>query len=296
MKFEQITVVGVGLIGGSFALAVKKAGLARRILGCDGDSTLAKAAALGVIDGIDEALTAGDVSSSDLVYLAAPVGSIMEFLRTRGNRMKPGAVVTDAGSTKRDICRAAREGLPKELRFVGGHPMAGSHKSGVEFASADLFQGAPYAIVRDVEAGHADDEPDSATSGVADLAVATGARPFFISPERHDHVVARTSHAPQILSTALASAISKAGGAEMLELAGNGFAEMTRLAESGWPIWEDICRTNADEIADALNEVIAELEVASGGIARRELSVVRKAFEAAGDFVRRHQQTRRDAS
>ena len=102
-----------------------------------------------MIDGEEDSLSAGRVCEADLVFLAAPVGAIIEFLRTRGSLLKAGTIITDSGSTKREICRAAREALPLQLSFVGGHPMAGSHNAGVDYASADLFSGAPYVLVVD---------------------------------------------------------------------------------------------------------------------------------------------------
>src|SRR5262245_23085620 len=128
MRFEQITVVGVGLIGGSFALAARRAGLARRITGWNGGASIDAARSNGVIDAVEESFAQGHRCDADLIYLAAPVGGIIEFLQTRGSQIKPGAIVTDAGSSKREICRAARS-LPSEVTFIGGHPMAGSHNA-----------------------------------------------------------------------------------------------------------------------------------------------------------------------
>src|SRR5688572_11637932 len=121
MWFNHLAIVGVGLIGGSFALAVRRAGLASRISGWGGKRSLAIALQNGVIDGIEDCFDKDEVSDADLVYLAAPVSGILDFLRTRGNLLKPGAIVTDAGSTKREICRTAAESLPPSVHFVGGH-------------------------------------------------------------------------------------------------------------------------------------------------------------------------------
>src|SRR6266481_4307943 len=140
MLVKHIAIVGVGLIGGSFALAVRRAGVCERITGWDRKNVLDQAIARGVIDGMENAFESGAVSEADLVYLAAPVGAILGFLRTRSKSFKPGTIVTDAGSTKREICRVAREALPHEVSFVGGHPMAGSERTGADFADADLFR------------------------------------------------------------------------------------------------------------------------------------------------------------
>ncbi|MEK6405535.1 MAG: prephenate dehydrogenase/arogenate dehydrogenase family protein [Acidobacteriota bacterium] len=281
MRFKHVAIVGVGLIGGSFALAARRAGLAERITGWDRKDALDEARARGVIDGIESAFDSDRVSEADLIYLAAPVGAILNFLRTRANSLKPGAIVTDAGSTKRSICRAAREALPHEVAFVGGHPMAGSERTGVEFADADLFSGAAYALV-------ADGGPDSdAMRAVTQVVSSIGANPIAMTAERHDRIAARISHTPQMLSTALALAVARRGEAETLALAGSGFMEMTRLAESRWSVWEDICRTNADEVSSALDEAIAEIEAVRAAISSGDFAALSEMFGAAGTLMRR---------
>lgn len=290
MRFKQITIVGVGLIGGSFALAARRAGIAERITGCDMKEVLVRACARDVIDAEDDSLNEGKVSEADLVFLAAPVGAIVEFLRTRGSWMKPGAIITDSGSTKREICRTAREALPGNVRFVGGHPMAGSHNAGLDYADADLFCGAPYALVVDERKA----ESVSAAGMVAGVVRAIGARPVVVTAHEHDRVVARLSHAPQLLATALACGVDEAE----LGLAGGGFAEMSRLAGSRWPVWEDICRTNADEITMALDELIDRMEAIRSSIASGDFAAVGSAFDEANELVRRFQMnsTRNEAA
>jgi prephenate dehydrogenase len=287
MAFKQITIVGVGLIGGSFALAARRAGIAERVAGWDSPEVLDAARKLGVIDDVDDALGTGKLSSADLVYLAAPVGAILNFLRTRGASLKPGAIVTDAGSTKREICRVAREALPREVAFVGGHPMSGSEKTGVQFADADLFRGAAYALVAAKSAN------TDAMRAVSEVVNAIGALPIVLTAEQHDRVAARISHTPQMLSTALALAVAGTGGTVALTMAGSGFVEMTRLAESRWSVWEDICRTNADELTSALDETIAELEAVRAAISSGDFSSLQEMFDAAGDFMRRFHDARK---
>jgi prephenate dehydrogenase len=282
MHFKHIAIVGVGLIGGSFALAARRAGIAERITGWDCKEVLDEACARGVIDGGEGSFDSGGLCDAELVYLAAPVGAILSLLRTRGKLFKAGAIVTDAGSTKREICRVAREALPSRVSFVGGHPMAGSHKAGIEHADADLFRGAPYAlVVEDFKA-----ESSTARRVVEEVARAIGARPVTLTAEEHDRVVARVSHAPQLLATALACAVARHRTEADLQLAGSGFSEMVRLAASRWSMWEDICRTNADEIAVALDEVISEMEAARSSIASGDFDGVGAAFEKANDLVR----------
>lgn len=281
MYFKQLTVVGVGLIGGSFALAARRARIAERIAGCDTREVLDRAIALGVIDGPDDSFELGRTSEAGLIYLAAPVGSIVSFLRSRAKLLKPGTLVTDAGSTKREICRAARESLAKNVSFVGGHPIAGSEKTGIEFASAELFSGSPYtlAIGSDVDSNAAD--------AVREIISKLGAIPLEMTAEEHDRIVARISHTPQMLSTALALAALRAGGARALAAAGGGFADMTRLARSRWSVWEDVCKTNGDEIVAALDETISEIESVRAAISSGEFSDLGDMFQSANELMRR---------
>jgi prephenate dehydrogenase len=283
MHFSRIVIVGVGLIGGSFALAARRAGFVDRITGWDIDKeALNEAVSRGIIDGIEDTFDTGKVCQADLVYLAAPVGAILNFLRNRANSMKPGTVVTDAGSTKREICRVAAEALPERVSFVGGHPMAGSHNAGVRHANVDLFCGAPYALVV-----HRPEARSANEAAVEELVRAIGGRPVEVSAEEHDQIVARVSHAPQLLATALACAAARHRSEADLRLAGSGFAEMVRLAASSWSMWEDICRTNADQIAVALDEVISEMDGVRSSVAGGEFDGLRAVFEEANELVRR---------
>jgi prephenate dehydrogenase len=280
MHFKHIAVVGVGLIGGSFALAARRAGIAERITGWDNKDVLDEATARGVIDAPEASFASGGVCDADLVYLAAPVGAILSVLRTRADSFKAGAIVTDAGSTKREICRVAREALPSRVSFVGGHPMAGSHSAGLEHADADLFQGAPYALVVDETKGEL-----SLLRVVEEIVRGIGARPVKLTAEGHDRAVARVSHAPQLLATALACAVARRRNETDLLLAGSGFSEMMRLAASRWSVWEDICRTNADEITLALDEVISEIEAARSSITSGDFDGVGAAFDEANRLI-----------
>jgi prephenate dehydrogenase len=287
MIFKHIAIVGVGLIGGSFALAVRRAGVCERVTGWDRKDVLDRALARGVIDGMETAFESGEVSEADLVYLATPVGSILSFLRTRSNSLKPGAMVTDAGSTKRDICRVAREALPREVSFIGGHPMAGSERTGVEFADADLFQGAAYALVA------VDGARPDAVRTLTETVKSIGARPVALKAEQHDRVAARISHSPQLISTALALAVARTNDTDALSLGGSGLVEMTRLAESRWSVWEDICRTNSDEITSALDDAIGQMEAIRIAISSGDFSGVGDMFSAAGEVTRRLRESKR---
>lgn len=281
IHFKHITIFGVGLIGGSFALAAREAGLAERITGCGDKKFLQAALSHQVIDGIDEAFEKGETSDADFIYLAAPVGAIVEFLQEKGSLIKAGAIVTDAGSAKRKICEAARQSLSAGVHFVGGHPMAGSHKVGVEFATPELFKRAPYAVIVD----DLSEQTGEAVDKIIRVVEAIGGRAVKLTANEHDEISARISHAPQLISTAIVNAVAKFNNAKALKLAGTGFGDMTRLAGSSWSVWEDIVKANSDEIAAALTEVILELQAARDSITAEDLTGLQKAFKTANDFL-----------
>jgi prephenate dehydrogenase len=283
--FSQITVVGIGLIGGSFAMAARRAGLAERITGWDAPEVLAEARANGIIDAVEDTFEHGEISDADLIYLAAPVAQIQTFLKNCERSVKPGAIVTDAGSTKREICRAARTSLGRDIAFVGGHPMAGSHSAGLSFASPDLLNGAPYALIIDETNAGENDLESKAVRLMVEIVQRLGAHPVLMTADQHDRAVARISHAPQLISTALALAVAWAGEDEAFEVAGSGFKEMTRLAGSQWSVWEDICRTNSDEIAAALDEVVGEMEAIRRAISTGDTATLRDMFRAANELM-----------
>lgn len=284
--WNRVTVVGCGLIGASFALAVRRAGATARVAGWDISSeTLSEALARGVIDEVDDAFDAGAVSTSDLVYLATPVGEIIRFLRERGRQVRPGALVTDAGSTKREVCRAARECLPKDRVFVGGHPVAGSHAGGLAHAHANLFACAPYVLTLDEDDADRSRNEDFARSVAAleETLGLVGARVVHRSPEEHDRALALVSHLPQLVSSSLACVV-EAEGEGVASLAGSGFRDMTRLAASPWLIWGDILSSNRDSVADALDALVARLSAVSEELrAGASLSASRALFKEAAN-------------
>jgi prephenate dehydrogenase len=255
-KWNRVTIIGCGLIGASFALAMRRFGACARLTGWDASpSVLDEALRRGVIDEVDRSFASGSVSSSDLIYLAMPVGEIIRFLRERGLQVKPGALVTDAGSTKQEVCRAAREQFPKDRRFVGGHPVAGSHLTGLAHARADLFIGAPYVLTT------AEDEGDRrAVFALEEMLGLFGARLKLMTAREHDCAMALVSHLPQLVSSALASTIKdQPDAAALINLSGAGYRDMTRLADSSWSVWRDILATNPTSIAAALDALLSKL-------------------------------------
>ena len=258
---STVSVVGVGLIGGSFALALRRAGFAGRILGVSSPATISRALELGVID---RGCSLGDaLPESDLVYLAQPVTRILDDLEAV-RRLVPGhALVTDAGSTKRQIVERARELFGGGPHFIGGHPMAGKEGRGVDVAEPGLFEGAVYALVPT-----GDTLPDSPVirtfRGWLDT---MDCRQLVMDSAEHDRTVAWTSHMPQLVSTALAAALGgKLNRPGDLEVAGDGLRDMTRLAASPHEVWAAILETNADAIGDALQAFVREVEGLRGSL------------------------------
>jgi prephenate dehydrogenase len=292
MRFKRIAIFGLGLIGGSFALAARQVGLADKITGWDNSETLEAGLSRGLIDGIEEAFGAGEKSDADLIYLAAPVGAIIEFISDKAGSLKPGALVTDAGSVKREICAAARASIPEDVFFVGGHPMAGSHKRGMRCASSDLFSDAAYAVVPRAGIETLDETQAGAVNTIIEIARKLGSRPVVLSAEKHDRAVAQISHLPQLVSTSLAVAAARMVEGEAQELAGSGFDDMTRLAQSDWAIWEDICRSNFDEIAAALDVFAEAIETTRSAIRNKDFQGAQEAFRAANAFMNGFQTAR----
>ena len=281
--WKQVTVVGCGLIGGSFAMALRAAGQCDRILGWDAEADVhQEARARGIIDEVDPAFDREGQSLSDLIYLAMPVRAIVNFFEAHPRVAKPGCLITDSGSTKVEICAAARRYLSPEISFIGGHPMAGSHLGGLGQARADLFRDATYLLI-----GEADECPRDLVQSLRTTLHAIGARPEVTTAEHHDRAMAFISHLPQLLSSCLAAAVNRQEDHAALErLAGPAYTELTRLAASPWNIWEDIFMTNAANLEQALGSLIEMLQQArtslqaAPGPAVQTLPEIRSLFES----------------
>lgn len=259
---NTVLVVGVGLIGGSFALGLRRVGFAGRILGVASQATLSRALSLGVIDRgcrLAEALP-----DSDLIYLAEPVTRIMDRLEEVRRLVPDHALVTDVGSTKRRIVKSARDLFRGGPDFVGGHPMAGKEGRGVGLADPELFDGAVYALV---PTGRS--LPDSPVlREFRGWLEAMGCRQKVMTAEDHDRTVAWTSHMPQLVSTALAATLSNwIQRPADLEIAGRGLRDMTRLAASPHAVWEAIIQTNGDVIDEALRSFVEASEALRASLA-----------------------------
>ncbi|HET7840822.1 MAG TPA: prephenate dehydrogenase/arogenate dehydrogenase family protein [Terriglobia bacterium] len=267
-SFQNITIVGLGLIGGSWGLALREQGLRATRTGYDRPEILRLAVERGIVDRGALDFPAA-VRDADLIILATPVAAILDLLPQLKGAIKPTALVTDTGSTKRLICRRAAEVFDGADLFVGGHPLAGKERSGLEQAEAGLFKGARYVLTP----RSPDDLEDRRVKAFVELVKAAGALPFVTDPTSHDRAVAFLSHLPQLVSTGLASLIAEQGAEDFLppELAASGFRDVTRLAESPYNVWRDICLTNIENIQSALESLIEKLEDMKMHLSDREL-------------------------
>ena len=251
MAIQQITIIGTGLIGGSFALAVKKHGFAGRIVGCDREPVLAQAEKAGAIDeAIADPVQAA--RGSQVVLLATPVGAILDLIERIGPTLAEGTLLTDVGSTKGEVAARAQSvfGASSATRFLPGHPMAGKERSGIEQADGDLFKNGVWLVTpppgQNVEAG--------LSGEFLELVRGIGARVVSLDLARHDRLCAWISHLPQMLSTALAATVLDELGddPELLAIGGRALREMTRIASSPYSMWRDIALTNTRNIEEAL--------------------------------------------
>lgn len=247
--FEKIAILGLGLIGGSIALAAREIWPAGLVIAVDDKDVLEQAMVRHAIDvAADEPYV---ISEADLVILAAPVRQNIELLGRLEEYIDRPAVITDVGSTKRAMVDAART-LPGRFTFIGGHPMGGASRGGFQAARADLFKGRPWIFTP-----HGDGSGE-ALQKLSAFVSAMGAVPRTMAAADHDALLAFLSHLPQLAASALMDAVGSGAG-DALPLAGRGLVDTTRLAASPPGIWEDIAATNADEIRRALDALIARL-------------------------------------
>jgi prephenate dehydrogenase len=250
MPTQRLSILGVGLLGGSIGLALRAVGSSVHITGYGHrPATLEKALEVGAID--RSAITCKEaVRGADLVILCTPVGLFEPILTEAAGALADGVIVTDVGSTKRSVVDLARRILPKSARFVGSHPMAGSEKRGIEFARADLFQGAHCIITP------TDETDPSATEQVEDFWKLLGMRTTRMPPDIHDRLVCDVSHLPHAIAAALVAMQSE----EALSLAGKGFLDATRIAGGDGALWRDILHDNRDNLVSSLDRLRGTLD------------------------------------
>jgi len=249
--FEKIGIVGLGLIGGSIALASRAAWPTSLVIGVDNKDVLEEAMRRHAIDVAADDLIV--LAEADLVVLAAPAKQNIALLADLDANVRHPAVVTDTSGTKRAVVDAARS-LPPRFTFVGGHPLGGAARGGLQHARADLFAGRPWLLTPE------GDRSGAAVEKLSAFVRALGSEPHILPPAAHDRLLAFLSHLPQLTASALMQVVGDAVGAQGLALAGRGLVDTTRLASSPAEIWRDIGSTNADEIGAALDALIAVLQ------------------------------------
>jgi len=283
--FRRAAIVGTGLIGGSFALALRKYFPDLLVIGWDKAHVLRHALERGAIHEGNPDLALA-VASADLIYVALPVGHTIELLPEIARLAPPDALVTDACSTKRSVCAVAAESFHEGgAQFLGGHPMAGKEISGIDAADANLFRGSKYALIRGVakEKPVQDDEPRVARFVAAIEKM--GADPVWLEADAHDRAVAVISHLPQLLSVALAGVVRAQTDETGLPvtLAGRGLRDALRLAGSPYSVWRDIILTNSDNLERVLDQMIQALEQVRSDLRTRALE---EEFSAAGELYK----------
>jgi prephenate dehydrogenase len=242
--FKQLGVIGTGLMGGSFALALKRAGLVQRVIGYSkSPSTTERAKKLGVIDDAAESALLA-VSGSDIVLIAVPVAATEATFKAIRHLVEPGCLFMDVGSTKRDVVDAARRVLKERVAsFVPAHPIAGKESGGVQHADATLYQGRQVILTP-----LASTDP-ALVQKAADVWIAIGCQVLKMSPDDHDAAFAAVSHLPHLLAFAYFSAVARQpAGSDYLTLAGPGFRDFTRIAASDPAVWRDILMANREEV------------------------------------------------
>jgi len=268
--FQRIGIVGLGLIGGSIALAARETWPASLVIGVDRKDVLERAMILHAIDvAADDGVV---LAEADLVILAAPIQQNLEILDSLPDDILERAVVTDTGSTKRAIVAAAAR-LPDRFSFIGGHPLGGAARGGIEHARPDLFKGRPWLFTP--AKGH----DVQALEKLEAFARALGSEPRILSPDDHDRLLAFISHLPQLTVSALMHVVGQEAGQEGLTLSGRGLQDTTRLASSPAGIWKEVCATNADEVGAALDALIDVLQQLRGDLDSG--AAVDRVFESA---------------
>lgn len=294
---SQITIIGTGLIGGSFGRAIRKYGFHGRIVGCDRDPVLERALQIGAIDSaVADPVEA--CRASQVVMLATPVGGIIDFIERLGPLLSPDVLLTDVGSTKTEVLARACQvfGAAAATRFLAGHPMAGKERSGIDQADPELFRDAPWFLIsgprQNLLAGHMND--------FVVLLEMIGARIVTMTSEQHDRLCAWTSHLPQMVAIGLAATLMDEFGkgefgegtsagdqktatlADVHKIAGRQLREMTRTSASPFSMWRDVALTNTRNLEYALHHLEQRLAHIRENLRTPEL---RQEFEKANSFA-----------
>jgi prephenate dehydrogenase len=284
-SFRRVAIVGTGLIGGSFALALRKHFPDSVVVGWDKPQVLRQALERSAIHEANPDLALA-IAGADLIYVALPVGHTIETLPEIARLAPPSALVTDACSTKRSVCAVAAESFREGgALFLGGHPMAGKEISGIAAADANLFRGSKYALIRGTSKEKTLKEREPRVAQFVATIEKMGSEPVWLEAEAHDRAAAVVSHLPQLLSVALAGVVRDQTDETGLPvtLAGRGLRDALRLAGSPYSVWRDIILTNSDNLERVLDQMIQALEQVRGDLRTRALE---EEFSAAGELYK----------
>jgi prephenate dehydrogenase len=260
---STLGIVGVGLIGGSIALAARKRGLVKRVIGIGRNAkSLDLARSAGIVD--ETATDIAAVAPADLVIVCTAVDSIADYVCQAASHCRPGTLLTDAGSTKAEIVRAVEARLPPGALFMGSHPLAGSEKTGPEHADADLFEG------RLVVLTPTERTDVNALDEICAFWGALGASRTAVSPEEHDRILALTSHLPHLVASALAGSLP----AEWALFTATGFRDTTRLAGSSPSLWSAIFRANKPAVLDTVERFLTQLQRLRDALAANDIAAL----------------------
>ena len=275
MIVEKLALVGAGLIGGSFSLALKQAGAVGEVWGIGRNpARLTVARELGLIDGVADWQQAGQ---ADCILLALPVGETESVLRQLAPHLKPGAIITDAGSTKANVVAAARVALGERFAdFVPGHPIAGSEQSGAGAARADLYRGKRVVLTPEA------DTRAAAVATVRALWQATGAQVEMLDAAQHDRIFAAVSHLPHLAAFALVDELAqRADGDTYFHFAASGFRDFTRIAGSSPEMWRDIALANKEAVLAELDAYLAALQTLRAAVSAEDAAALLEIFARA---------------
>lgn len=278
--FSKIVIFGVGLIGGSFALALRRANVVGEVVGFGrSQTTLEQARSLGIIDRIGVDLAA-EVNDADLVLLATPVGQMAELMARIAPHLGTQTLVTDGGSTKSDVVAAAYANLgDKVAQFVPAHPIAGAELSGAAAAKADLYVGKKVVLTPIYE------NSKESIAYVKSAWQECGAVVSELTAQQHDEVFAAVSHLPHLLSFALVHDLARRDNRDqLLSFAASGFRDFTRIAASSPEMWRDICLSNRDALLDELGSYMEELETIHEALAEGDADKLQEIFSLARDL------------
>ncbi len=278
--YDRMTIIGVGLLGGSLALSARDRGLVGHITGFGRNAdTLRRAQDKGVLDDWSSSLSEA-VQDADLVVLCSPVGTFLSRLEEMKTALKPGCHVTDVGSVKGDLVRQMEEGMPEGVAFIGGHPIAGSELSGLDAAYKELFEGARCIVT-----------PTEHTSGdagkkIIELWTALGMEVICMDPFEHDRVLGAVSHLPHVVAYALMNAVADVKTPNydsVLGFSGGGLRDITRIASGDPVMWRDIALANREQVLALIDEFEGALAELKGLIERREGVGLEAAFSRANE-------------